>query len=213
MPRPATDAFWVQRLAIHAEEGLKSPAIYQALLREAHALQRTDAPSEATVGRLFRKWKQQPLDARRQQNRFRWPDSMEEGALPWSASRAALDLLRYRDQCGVGRPTVSEARWFWRLRLATPTLPDDDADHFARLLAFQEFARAAELPANIESPDLEWRLAYEPWTDDTHAGTYQQAARRLGLPAYPSSVTRGWFGDERAQRAYNEWVHGGDTMD
>ena len=212
MPRPKTDPYWVQQLWTLAADGCKPAKISRELARIARQEGSEGCPSYTTVRRLYEDWERQPEAARRLQAHFHWPASMQEGTLPWEAGRAALDLLRYRDERGLERPTVSEARWFWRLRLAAPTLPDEDADHFARQLALSQYLRVAKL-GETACADLEWRLAYQPWTDDTRAGSYQNAAERHGLPPYPTSIFMGRLGDERGVRAHAQYLLGTEAVD
>jgi hypothetical protein len=49
---------------------------------------------------------------------------METGALPWEATRAALDLLRYFQEKNLGRPTVRLTTWYWKVCLATPDVDE-----------------------------------------------------------------------------------------
>ena len=98
---------------------------------------------------------------------FRWPDSMGTELLPWEAGRAALDLLRFRDEQGLERPTVGEASWFWRLRQAAPTIPVEEGDLLAGWLAGADVLRALDRQAVSAIHDLEQRLTHERWGGTT----------------------------------------------
>ena len=71
-------------------------------------------PSERTIGRVSL-----PEDAheRALYERVYWPESFEHGALPWEAAEAVLELIAFQEP---KRPTVREARWFWRITQAAP---------------------------------------------------------------------------------------------
>jgi hypothetical protein len=213
MPRPKTDEQYRLRVATLAEEGWRPGPIFREIERGAQEDGRADYPSDRTVRRLYEEWMALPESHRRQQARFRWPASMEEGTLPWEASRSALDLVRYCDDRGLDPPTVAEARWFWRLQVAAPAQPQDESVRFAKKLAFIEYARTANLRADISLPDLEWQLAYEPWKDEDHANAYSQAATRHSLPDYPTSIAKGQFSDPSAQRTYLEHTLGREAAD
>jgi hypothetical protein len=111
-------------------------------------------PSTRTVQRIKEDLAPEELQ---EYERFHWPQSMESGALPWAAGRAALELLeiqmdmhlcfrhelrKYVKEQGDARnltqglsaspPTVRTVRWYWRLSQVAPDLPkvmpnDDDS--------------------------------------------------------------------------------------
>src|SRR5579859_4416436 len=64
-----------------------------------------DIPAERTVKRRVESLHQLSREDLELHARFRWPQSMLTGVVPWEASRAALDLLRVRDEMGYRRPT------------------------------------------------------------------------------------------------------------
>lgn len=95
-----------------------------------------DLPSERTIGRIKKKLTPTEL---MEYKTFHWPQSMESGSLPWEASAAAFELLRakkpskaapflddglfhttYFTRRLLGRPTVRQVRWFWRVTQAMP---------------------------------------------------------------------------------------------
>ena len=147
-----------------------------------------DVPSERTVRRRaleFQKRLAQPSHA--QNRRFDWPESMMSSTLPWEASRAALDLLKYRDEQGLGRPTNREAKFFWRIRQASPAIEDSRASTLAALLAVAEFFMEINPTAVMRLDWLKWALAYQPWLSSEAAATYEQATTRErdAIPANP----------------------------
>jgi hypothetical protein len=123
-------------------------------------------------------------EEQRQQALFRWPAGIEKGALPWEASAAALELLRWRDELpaniGGGRPTIREVKWFYRLRLAAPSLPIGEASARAQQLAFGEYADVVNTSAKVDVGLLDLRLAYRPWESPEHQAAWVKAAERHG---------------------------------
>lgn len=160
VPRPKTDAHYAVRVESLAAEGQRPPTIAKVIEREARKAGRTDWPSERTVRRLYEAWKQRPEEERREAEQCRWPQSMLAGALPWEASAAVLELLRFRDERGLERPTVRVAQWFYRLRLATRDYyPTEVVAVVAESLAFSEYSRV-RFGSTIEMTDLDLLLAY-----------------------------------------------------
>jgi hypothetical protein len=178
MPRPRTDATYVEQIATLAAEGHKPPAIFRAVQEAAERAGRDDYPSERTIRRIYEARKLEPMQTQREAALFRWPQSMEEGALPWEASRAALDLLRHMDERGFGRPTVRLVKWYWRVVMAAPQIKTEDAYAGAAFLSTREFAAAQQGDTALGTEAGEWLLAYEPWRSRTHRLAYEQWKRR-----------------------------------
>jgi hypothetical protein len=147
MPRPKTGTYWAHRVQTLASDGLRAPAIARRLAGEG----RPNYPTERTVRRLIEEYAALPDHLRLEQALFRWPASMDSGALPWEAGRAALELLRFCDEHGLPLPTNSQATWFWRLRLTSPARDATDLHQAATLLALGEGAPES----------LQWDLAYD----------------------------------------------------
>lgn len=121
MPTPRTHPAWIERIKqLRADDPkLTAHRIAQALHTEAlkPGSDLPDAslvPSERTIGRVSL-----PEDAheRALYERVYWPESFEHGALPWEAAEAVLELIAFQEP---KRPTVREARWFWRITQAAP---------------------------------------------------------------------------------------------
>jgi hypothetical protein len=184
MARPATDNWYRERIATLAQEGYKAAAIGRLIEMEALDAGRTDCPQQRTVYRLYQEHLKQPEHVRREQALFRWPDAMTSQALPWEASRAALDLLRLFDQSdGKRRPTIRHAKWFWRLRMAAPDLHIGDANYTSAVLAAGEYAKLASV-GRAEIVGLDRLLAYQPWRTDEDQLAYADASARNGEPAF-----------------------------
>src|SRR5215831_2487310 len=168
MPRPKTDPRYAERVAALAEqEGLKVREITLRIDAEAQRDNRTDAPSERTVRRLYDDWRDLDPEIKREHALLRWPGSFTDGTLPWEAARAALDQLRYREETGRVPPTAREAKWFWRLKQASPSLPDELANFTATELAMAEYLRIAGFSTEVHI-GVQWQLAYQPWLDQEH---------------------------------------------
>jgi hypothetical protein len=139
-----------------------------------------DVPSERTVRRRALEFQKRlaRLGTQAQNRRFSWPESMLSGTVPWEASRAALDLLKYRDEHSRDLPTNREARFFWRIRQASPALDDGRASTLAALLAVVEFFTEIDETAVVQLDWLQWVLAYQPWLSPERAAGYEWATTR-----------------------------------
>lgn len=93
-------------------------------------------PPPSTIGRMKQRFRALPPPEQDEYRYVYWPESFVRGILPWEASRVVIALLRAR--ADGGRPTVSQARWAWRLSLAAPDAPAEAAIVLATLLAFAE---------------------------------------------------------------------------
>lgn len=177
MPRPKTNAWYAVRVAALAEEGHKPPKIAEFLAEQARAAGRNDSPSERTVRRLFDEHNALPEHVRIEQGLLRWPESFAAGRLPWDAARAALELLRFRDQAGFAQPTTRQAKWFWRLRLASPSLPIQEGNSTSWTLATAEYLEHAGF--KVQGPSgLDLYLAYEPWASADQDASYETSVQR-----------------------------------
>lgn len=115
---------------------------------------------------------------------YAWPQTHQREALPWEAAPACLELLRYCDANRQSAPTVRQAGWFARLRLAAPNLPTDTARSAAIVLAAAEGAGAID----TVSPGLMWHLAYQPWAGVAEQGAYLTATTRTDAPIPSTSL-------------------------
>jgi hypothetical protein len=175
-----------------AAEGIKAPEILRRLEQTAKAEGWTDPlPSERTLRSIYKKAQGQSPDERREQGRFRWPQSIEDlHALPWSSSRAALDLVKFREQTGGSPRTIREAKWFARLRQASQSLPDAIGSQFAAEMASDEFAAAVGLGTPQGNYGLEVCLTYQPWRSQEDRQAFDDVADRHHMPSwhgYPST--------------------------
>ena len=183
MPRSKTAPYWVEQVrAMSAENPALGPGpIAKRLAALGGDEHRDDAPSERTVARILARFRDLPAHERHEYNLARWPESFEEGLLPWEAGAAVLEMLsnqRTASGAWVERPTVRRARWFWRATLAAPSFEFESRQEIARLMELidegiatntEEVRRAVEsnlarLPSAPLLRDL--RLELPAWLRD-----------------------------------------------
>jgi hypothetical protein len=197
MPMPKTDQWYVLRIHQYVATGLKAPTIHKRLVKDGEKAGRSDWPSLRTVHRYCDEYEKLPESVKAEQARFRWPETMRWGLLPWEASQAALELLalqhRY-DQALTekdpaipprGRPTVRDAKWFWRLSLAAPTLPRESALRLAKELAAIEYAtelaKADHRDLSVNLEPWEWCLALRTWESREATAEWHAICADLGF--------------------------------
>jgi hypothetical protein len=119
-PTP-TPVYWRERVrSLTENDGLSARAIVPILLHEARHTGRDDAPQERTVYRLRAEFLEQSEADRRLYREVSWPESFDQGALPWESAGAVLPLIQESLEKGFARPQVRFARWFWRITQAAP---------------------------------------------------------------------------------------------
>src|SRR5918996_5660853 len=121
------DPFWVSWLyhVFTNEPGLTMTEIAQEAEETAKELGRTDPPHRATVHRYLTSFRDLDEDVKRQFRDFRWPDSLENGDLPWESSTETLALLEWTEKHNLRPPTVNIVAWYWRTTLMLPDAPLD----------------------------------------------------------------------------------------
>ena len=185
MPRRKTDRIWEQRIfALKAQEPQLSA---EAMARRFEEQQGGMGhwPAARTIRRILdEEWPKVTPEERGQYAYFRWPESMEDGSLPWEASGAGLELLRLlnqRPQEMSQRPPIRLVKWFWRVTQATPSAPGRIRYDVATQLALDEVLGIAK---NMRT--VEWYLAFQPWHSEEDRDTYEEAQRRTsGEPIIP----------------------------
>lgn len=184
MPRPRIDEFYEERIATLAEEGYRPAGITRLLEIEAKEEGRQDWPSPRTVQHRYDQHSKSSEEDKRQAALVRWPQSMGNADLPWEASAAVLDLLRYRDENGLGRPKVRLAKWFWRITLAHPDSETVNRAAYAAFLAAWELVEGGSKKGTsaFDLEALELFLAYRPLQDESNAIAYKLALEPRGTP-------------------------------
>lgn len=190
MGRPRTSDKWRERVrsAYAAAETTGEKSSAAAITRELEELG-PDCPSRRTIQRIIEDFRRLPDDARREYSVFRWPQSMEQGALPWEASSELLELQRYlllSPRWG-GNATVMPvrfARWYWRACQAMADAEIDLRIDLAARLAYWEITGEGQRE-DVEA--LHWYLVLSEWRSPEHRERYERAIRsgrfeRPGLP-------------------------------
>ena len=142
-------------------------------------------PSERTIRRLHQEYKQDLTDEERSQYRqLKWPESMEMVVaiteLPWDASASVLELLAlWQHERGGRRPTIRQAKWFWRITLAVPDAPLPSRECSSWILAAHE--ERGSVPEE-ELRKVEWFLAFAPWRSDDNLQSYKAAIDEGTVP-------------------------------
>ncbi len=119
MARPRIDAELQRVIKSLAAGGNTRKKIHLAVTAKAKEMG-MPAPSMESVKRYSKLTE----DEKKEYAVFRWPGAMEVDSLPWEATRAALDLVKHCHRWGLGRPTVRQVKWYWRVCLATPELDE-----------------------------------------------------------------------------------------
>ena len=95
------------------------------------------APAERTIEKYLALYDQLPLEERESYKSLRWPGTMLDDALPWDASPHVLELLTADLP---ERPSLGEARWFYRVSLAALTVPFAKRWEIAQSIALADTA-------------------------------------------------------------------------
>lgn len=184
MPRPKIDLYWRNRVRSLVEsppngERLTDRAIASQLEQEARELGRDDSPGERSVGRIRKEHEGAPERERREYRAFRWPLSMQQGALAWEAAPAALELMRNAKHASP--PPMRLVKWFWRVTLAVPDAPFVVRCRLAQWLAAEE---AVDPAGAIMHRAVEVEMMYAPWQSHEAHTSYQDALSE-GRAAHP----------------------------
>jgi hypothetical protein len=161
MPREPVDEFWRDQIkSIAANLKRMGPGPIRRLLRDdvGPRFGRTDIPSERTVSRILRRFRALPEEEKRPFREFVWPDSMEPGDVPWEASAAVLELLRFLQENEAvqppRRPLVRSVVWYWRITQAVPSAPVPVRWYWVTHLLTREIPGAT-----FRSEVFEWMIA------------------------------------------------------
>jgi hypothetical protein len=146
---------------------------------QAHSLWlATKCPSERSISRIRKEEWEGLTDVEKAEHElFFWPEAMEIGLIPWEASTACLEMLY---QCVdkesgrlLRRPSVRQARAYWRLTLASPDL---EAGVRVALAAIWTASDALDWDRHAaKRRDLEEFLAHAEWRSQARKETYSKA--------------------------------------
>ena len=203
MPRPKTDQKWIEAIRNLAanEPALSSRAILTRLEGMAAQLGRNDWPSERTIRRILKEFQGLPEEQRTEYRHLAWPRFAEQGAMPWEAGRAVLELLGYcRVQFPDYKPTVHLGKWYWRTTLAAPDINTERRFGIALDLATIDAGQPADTWTGglVETPSehrlrIEEYLAYAPWQSEDSKRAYLEG--HGGLEPYDPLLVVGGFAD------------------
>ena len=177
MPRPRIHRFWIEKIrGILANNSPMGGVEMRRLLKYDPEMEKqnppTPVPSDRAIRRIMAEFKDAPEEERLPYQFFAWPGSMENGALPWEASRAVLDLLRLRTENRMRPPLIREAQWFWRVTLAIPDAAIEKRRHIALHLAMHAITLN---PSPQTLTAIQWEMVYQPW----RSAKDKQAHKRL----------------------------------
>ncbi|PZC50576.1 MAG: hypothetical protein DK304_000784 [Chloroflexi bacterium] len=182
------DTYWEQRFkslkANNPSWGARR--IREALQNSISETRKDGSPGERWIGNLIKRLKDSPtwLEEERMYRTFHWPESMNNGDLPWEASSSGLELLQFLDQETRGlseRPPVMLVKWFWKITQVIPRLAVRNRFLSAVLLSTGELYDRSTFFREIE-----WWLAYQPWEGETQKSIYTLAVSRPdgAIPKY-----------------------------
>tara|TARA_Y100000590_G_scaffold413145_1_gene508704 strand:+ start:1071 stop:1745 length:675 start_codon:yes stop_codon:yes gene_type:complete len=186
------DIYWEQRLkSLRANNpSWGARRIRETLQSSTSEARQGEAPGERWVGSLIKRLKDSPnwLEEERMYRTFYWPESMDNGDLPWEASSSGLELLQFLDQETRGlseRPPVILVKWFWKVAAIIPKLAVKNRFLSSVLLSTGELY---DQPKFLR--EIEWWLAYQPWEDETQKSIYTLATSRPdgAIPIYLNQV-------------------------
>jgi len=194
MPRPPTHPFWVEQIHVLAANHPRMSGV--EIRRKLHNDQKTrkdghpptPVPSDRSIRRIMEKFNNNSATQRQPYRYFSWPESMENGLVPWEAGRVILDLMRFRIDAHMLPPILAEAQWFWRVTQAMPDAPIEQRAKAAAALAMMALSEHQPQTENLNV--LQWKLAYQPWRSKQDKRAYLQAAKegRIAATSSPSGA-------------------------
>lgn len=116
-------------------------------------------PAARTIARYRQTFRELPEQEKLLYAEFAWPESMEAGALPWEASRAAMDLLVFLG--AEFTPTNRDVLWFWRLTLAAPDMPIKERAAMAETLTYHrdDLTAVADIEFALRIPVMSFAMS------------------------------------------------------
>ena len=203
MPQRPVPTYWKDRVKFLLSESrgrLTTKDVWRRLQTEVVLLEKTKrtdtlglatkCPSERSISRIRKEEWEGLTDVEKAEHKlFFWPEAMEIGLLPWEASTACLEMLYLCVDAESGRllrrPSVRQARAYWRLTLAAP-----DLQAGVRLALAAIWAASDTLDWDRHADkrrDLEAFLAHAEWRSQARKETYSKAVdegdvkRKIGV--------------------------------
>lgn len=166
---------WVKETAANdrslSAAALERLADKEIVNKESPFYEREDSPSPRSIGRIITEMSEQE---RQLYVYVRWPESFGSNDLPWEAVPEVLDQLRIQQGAQLGRLTVRQARWYWRIARSAPNFHKKDNHMHTRMLSI---TLAALEVASVDNGRefwsiLEFYFAYAPWQSKRAAAAY-----------------------------------------
>ena len=112
---------------------------------------------------------------------FEWHHIGHHG-IPWEASALITEMMVMPTPWPVShRPSIQEVLWWWRIRLAAPSLGLVTVAHLAVGCMFRELVGLLhDRPPRLD--DVYWYLAFRPWESDEKQELYQAALNAQKVP-------------------------------
>ncbi len=205
-----TDIRWVELVKNTKADnpGWGVGRIAQKVRAEGERRGLSDPPHERTIGRILRReWDPLSEEQQAQYRAFYWPESMECGDIPWEASVHCMELLGYlfhssRRAEEYVRPTIRQAKWFWRVSMAVPDQELSEREAVARLFAIWEAVggRTKEVTRSLEG-----FLTFAPWRSPENMQEYAKAIDEKVIPALSLSEDFSWIPSEKLSLANEEF--------
>ena len=147
-------------------------------------------PSARTIRDMRTRYRALKEEERESYRFLRWPESFVTGVLPWSAQRAALELVgQLKKGAAPRRPTVSEVRWYCRLTDGAPGASKEHRRWFAFALSSMELN--GKHGTKMHEYISEW-LTDRPW-ELSEARHHVWVRMRAGDPDFPTEKFNiGW---------------------
>jgi hypothetical protein len=179
MPRPRTDEGIeeeVYRKAINFPR-LGATLIHREIIGDGNL------PAVRTIGEMIARARALPEVEQRRYMEVRWPESFGTADLPWEAAPHIAELRSWLAHA----PTVSVAKWFYRVTLAAPGLHPAQrnvaAVWLSRADAAGDRAELRRIGERVASGDIP-RTLHPPHSDGFYTHLGQTLARGLrGLDA------------------------------
>ena len=175
MPRPKADLR--QRLTAYRYFG---KGMAPNLIWERLSQQFSEPVHKRTVERWMRVFKDSEDEATAALDTpFLW-HSLEKYGLPWEAGDYLLEIWKIAKRQiqpsspheQILEPTFRQARWWWRVHLAVPTVGSPvDVYTIAEMFVFRELLSQA-LGEPLDLGDLQAVLAYRPWDGEQQWEAY-----------------------------------------
>jgi hypothetical protein len=147
-----------------------------------------DPASLRTVNNWVKKFKRLPEDDVMLDSPFEW-HRLNDADIPWDASDYLLKMWRLHSMGAFqvskietkSPTTFREARWWWRVHLAVPSLGFYDVWAFAEHFTLRELAHLLQAE-KLDFRDLEAYLSYRPWEGEKQHKTYRADIEKGSIP-------------------------------